>query len=120
VKFTLIYDGDLPSAGNKSKPIEASRIRNEFHDQLADLWDSHVILRQLARTARVYRNPESVFMGRPEAPGKVPDFADAVRPHNPTHEVDLCEAIQVSNIGGFIPLVRSSLYLACAVDVLFL
>jgi hypothetical protein len=52
MKFTLIYDGDLPSAGNSPKPIPASRIRNEFHYQMADLWDSHIILRELACSAR--------------------------------------------------------------------
>jgi hypothetical protein len=38
MKFTLIHDGDLASSGNKSKPEDASIIRNKFHDQLADLW----------------------------------------------------------------------------------
>ena len=52
MKFTLIYDGDLPASGNSSKPAVASSIRNQLHDQLDDLWKSHVVLRQLARTAR--------------------------------------------------------------------
>jgi hypothetical protein len=122
----LIYDGDLPSAGNKSKPMEASHIRNVFHDQLADLWDSHVILRQLARTARVWEG--TIFRGRhhEQMPTKLSDFTDPVRPPNqhsypnPPYEVDLCEPIAVPNVGGFVPLVRHSLYLACAVDLLFL
>ena len=71
MKFTLIYDGDLPSAGNKTQPVAASRIRNEFHDQLADLWTSHVILRQLARTART----QSIF----EDMGELSDIAS--NPH---------------------------------------
>jgi hypothetical protein len=53
MKFTLTYDGDLPSSGNKSTTPDVSRIRNYFHDQLVDLWDSHIVLRELARTARV-------------------------------------------------------------------
>jgi hypothetical protein len=52
MKFTLIYDGDLPASGNSSKPEAASAIRNDLHHQLADLWDGHVVFRQLARTAR--------------------------------------------------------------------
>ena len=68
MKFTLIYDGDLPSTGNSSKkPGEVARIRNCFHDQLADLWDSHIILRELERTARV---PRWTFME--EMSGKEP------------------------------------------------
>jgi hypothetical protein len=125
VKFTLIYDGDLPSAGNRSKPTEASHIRNIFHDQLADLWGSHVILRQLARTARVWEG--AVFTAtRPKTPTKLSDYTDPIRPPNrqsypnPPYEIDLCEPIAVPKVGGFVPLVRHSLYLACAVDVLFL
>ena len=53
MKFTLVYDGDLPSTGSKSRPDEAGRIRNALHDQLADLWETHIVFRQLARTARV-------------------------------------------------------------------
>jgi hypothetical protein len=73
VKFTLIYDGDLPSAGNKSKPMEASHIRNVFHDQLADLWESHVIL---ARTARVWEG--KIFGGSRlrQMPTKLSDYSD--------------------------------------------
>jgi len=118
VKFTLIYDGDLPSAGNKSKPMDASRIRNVFHDQLADLWDSHIILRQLARTARVYRNV--VVGGHGSTYKPLPDYDEPIKPPAHPYEVDLCGPITVPKVGGFIPLVRHSLYLACGVDVLFL
>jgi hypothetical protein len=118
VKFTLIFDGDLPSAGNKPRPIEASNIRNIFHDQLADLWENHVILRQLARTARVWPNVSFAAM-RPNTPKPLPDFNDPISAPQP-HEVDLCKPIEVPKVGRFIPLVRSSLYLSCAVDLLFL
>jgi hypothetical protein len=126
VKFTLIYDGDLPSAGNKSKPIEASHIRNVFHDQLADLWDSHVILRQLARTARIWEGTIYDGTRHRQMPGKLPDYTDPIRPPNrdlfpaTPYEVDLCEPIAIPNVGGFVPLVRNSLHLSCFVDVLFL
>ena len=61
----LIYEGDLP-AGDKKRVLYASKIRNELHDQLADLWESHVIMRQLARTARAAiaalgKSPSSFF-----------------------------------------------------------
>ena len=51
MKFTLIYDDDLPSS-NKPKPEYAAKIRNKLHPQLADLWQRDIILRTLARTAR--------------------------------------------------------------------
>jgi hypothetical protein len=102
MKFTLIYDGDLPASGNKSKPIAASRMRNELHHQLADLWDSHVVFRQLART-----------------PSKLPDWIDPIPPLR-QGQTDFCAPIPVPNVGSFIPIIRQSLHLACAVDILFL
>jgi hypothetical protein len=119
VKFTLIYDGDLPSAGNKPQPVPASLIRNVFHDQLADLWESHVIFRQLARTARTYPGG-SFFSDGKFPPPELPDYNEPVRPLQPG-QTDYCAPIPVSGASAsYIPIVRRSLYLAAAVDVLFL
>lgn len=118
MKFTLIYDGDLPASGNKSKPIAASRIRNEFHHQLVDLWDSHVVFRQLVRTARTY--PHGVFPSNGEyPPAELLDYKEPIEPLSPG-QTDYCAPMAVPNVGNFIPVVRNSLYLACAVDILFL
>src|ERR1700689_746274 len=47
MKFTLHYDGALPSSGNKAK-IEAKwDIRSKLHPQFKDLWMSHPALRQV-------------------------------------------------------------------------
>lgn len=122
MKFTLIYDGDLPASGNKPKPAYASAIRNEFHDQLSDLWNSHVILRQLKRTARTgkYRGA-GYFAGGPMpwSPTRLPDYNDPIPPLQ-EGQTDFCAPIAVPEVGSFIPLVRHSLYLACALDILFL
>lgn len=125
MKFTLIYDGDLP-AGDGKRAIYASKIRNEIHDQLADLWDSHVILRQLDRTARIWASQgtgnivhlQGVDWFRAE---KLPDFREPVPPVA-DGTIDLCRAIEANGIQGakFKPLIRESLNLACAVDILFL
>lgn len=118
MKFTLTYDGDLPSAGNGSKPGPVSRIRNEFHDQLADLWDSHVVFRQLARTARTSKTGAPWGSGEYNS-AELPEYKEPIRA--PYHgQIDLCAPILVPEVGSFIPVVRKSLYLACAVDVLFL
>lgn len=118
MKFTLIYDGDLPSAGNKSKAIYASRIRNELHHQLADLWENHVVFRQLARTART--QPHRLFAGsRKFPPPGLPDYSEPIPPLR-EGQTDYCAAIPVPGIGSFIPLIRNSLYLVCAIDILFL
>jgi hypothetical protein len=120
MKFTLIYDGDLPASANKPKPIPASRIRNEFHHQMADLWDSHIILRQLAATARFPRFTEwNETTGKEPPPIWDPDNIGSPLPLR-EGQIDLCAPIPVPNAGNFKPLVRRSLSLACAVDVLFL
>jgi len=153
VKFTLIFDGDLPSAGNRPQPGSASDIRNVFHDQLADFWDSHVVLRQLARTARTYPHGAYYASEKYPAPG-LPKYDEPIPPLNPG-QTDYCAPILVvsnseigfSNrrqntrtegfqriiyyqigryrplvpkVGNFIPIIRHSLHLACAVDILFL
>jgi hypothetical protein len=119
VKFTLIFDGDLPSAGNKSQPGPASVIRNVFHDQLADLWDTNVIFRQLARMARTW--PRGYSAGSSEFPSpELPDYTFE-KPELHPGQVDYCAPIPVPAAGAsFIPIVRNSLYLNCAVDILFL
>ncbi len=110
MKFTLVYDGDLP-AGDGKRAVYASRIRNELHDQMADLWDSHIILRQLARTARV---PESGHSMMAVSGMRLSEYTEPIGevPHG---FVDLCAPIR-----NYIPIVRNSLHLACAIDMLFL
>jgi len=124
MKFTLIYEGDLPASANTSKPAYVSRIRDSFHDQLADLWDSHIILRQLQRTARtrpdiVTGPPIPAGVAPPYTPSKLPDYLGPI-PKLLPGQIDFCAPIQVPNSAAYIPLVRESLHLACAVDVLFL
>jgi hypothetical protein len=122
VKFTLIYDGDLPASGSSPKPSYASNIRNAFHDQLEDLWNRDIIMRTLARTARTQQihggfwGSEKKIFTRPELPaydGPIPSLQEG--------QTNFCAPISVTGIeAAFIPLVRHSLYLACDVDILFL
>jgi hypothetical protein len=122
MKFTLIYDGDLPASANRSKTTHVSRIRDQFHDQLADLWESHIVLRQLARTARTRPNPGAGYLvGREPiwSPPVLPEYNDPIPPLMPG-QTDLCAPIQVPNSAAYLPLIRKSLNLACAVDILFL
>jgi hypothetical protein len=118
MKFTLTYDDDLPSTGNKSRPAQVSRIRNVFHDQFDDLWDSHVVLRQLARTAR---DPFKVDLGSIGEEYELPDFREPVLAPR-SGEVDLCAPIKASANSdyAYIPIVRKSLCLACGLEITFL
>jgi hypothetical protein len=122
MKFTLIYDGDLPANGSRAS--YAGQIRNALHDQLADLWDSNIVLRQLSRTARTY----PLHLGGGWLGGGPPTFSSAELPlySDPIPplmegQTDLCAPIKQPTIeGSFVPLVRHSLYLGCNIDVLFL
>jgi hypothetical protein len=118
MKFTLIYDGPLRPTGNKSRPDDASTIRNQLHDQLADLWKSNIVFRQLAHTARTSRGG-ATWAATEYAPLELPDYDDPPPPLEPGQR-DYCEPIPVPNVGSFIPAVRKSLHLACALDILFL
>jgi hypothetical protein len=114
MKFTLIYDGDLPASGNAPKPRAAADIRDIFHPQLAELWRTNLALKKLRYDARVYKRP--AHYGWSEDPHA--NF-DAEPPPLPPDMIDLTAPIEE---GGrkFIPLVRKSLGLACGINLLFL
>lgn len=48
IEFRLLYDGDLPSSGNKGHPHEKHAIRRIFHPQLRRLWSVKPTLKQWA------------------------------------------------------------------------
>jgi hypothetical protein len=121
MKFTLIYDGPLP-AGKSKRGLYAAQIRNKLHPQMRDLWDNHVIFRQLARSARTSPNPFAGYYAGKEtiwSSARLPEWNDPI-PQVQEGQTDFCALIDVPNVGHFLPIVRHSLYLACAIDILFL
>src|SRR5271166_7034586 len=80
MKFTLVYDDNLPSSGNKGQPVEASKIRNKLHDQLADLWNNHVVFRELKWTARTRGAQTYLTLLEPAQPPTLPDYLGEVPP----------------------------------------
>jgi hypothetical protein len=50
MRFHLIYSGPLSGTGNKSKPEEVAKIRDEFHPQLELLWQTYSVLKRLRQT----------------------------------------------------------------------
>jgi hypothetical protein len=123
MKFTLIYDGPLPAGQNK-RASYAAQIRNKLHPQMRDLWDNHVILRQLTHEARVnnqWMGDLALEMSGPS----LPDYS-GTPPALKEHEIDLTAPIKARGSGdygqefNFLPIVRESLYLACQLDILFL
>ena len=93
MKFTLIFDDDLPSSGNKPKPRQVAEIRNIFHDQLDELWERHVILRELARTARVPQELDYGVVQQDYSSFKLSQYNDPI-PHLKPGHLDLCAPIQ--------------------------
>ena len=121
MKFTLIYDGPLPAGKNK-RALYAAQIRNKLHPQMQDLWNHHVIFRQLARTARTIPNAGAGYLTGREivwSPSQLP-ARDYPIPPVREGQTDFCAPINVPGVGAFLPIVRSSLYLVCGIDILFL
>ena len=119
MRFRLVYSGSLRSSGNDSKPEDVRDIRDELHQQLKILWQTHTALKRLKYTAQIRRTS-----GVSNTPGwpplnfitnDPPKWAENV----PRMFADLCEPVPVGN-RKVIPLVRKSLSLACKLQVLFL
>lgn len=85
---------------------------------MRDLWDTHVIMRQLRHEARTNKERMGDLAFKTSGP-TLPNY-DGPPPPLRSHELDLCAPIVVPEIGSFLPIVRHSLYVACAVDILFL
>lgn len=113
MKFTLVWQGKLPSSGNKSKPADVARIRADLSPQLEYLWQTHPAL-QVLKDCGFINNPASRTVNL--VPGATSRY---IAEHFPGSMIDLCEPLSV---GGhkFKPLVRKSLDLSCRLDVLFL
>ena len=117
MRFRLVYNGTLRSAGNSSKGADARDIRDSFHDQLAYLWKTHRALHRLAWTARVPdKDHVGSFLGVSDSP-----FAPTGLPQYGMQKgfTDLTEDIALD--GRLVkPLVRKSLDLTCSLNILFL
>lgn len=119
MKFTLTYDGELPSTGNSSKKLAKKwDIRKHFHPQLSELTKTHPVLRDFfARGCRIPKD------GRPFEVNQTHHSIPSA-PYDPAEwenvEMwDLCEKIEVKG-RKFWPIVRESLALTCSLKILFL
>ncbi len=127
MRFTLTYDGELPSTGNKSKKLEEKwSIRKQFDPQLRQLWKVRSDLAHLKNESIVAKDGRYIMVQpHPSHPAAVGYVARADRqiingaPEVWEHEIDLCAPLQVGPT-RFLPLVRNSLALTCSLKVLFL
>jgi len=101
MKFTLVYDGDLPSSGNKPKPDAKAAIRAQLDPQLRELWEARTDLRRL----RVHRVLHTTMI-----PGPLPHHSiteipppfltpNSIAPDNP-NLIDLCPPIERKSPSG--------------------
>jgi len=113
MKLTLTFEGQLPSSGNGSKKLAKKwETRHAFHHQLSELWRVNDVLKHMAAV--------TVPLG---------GFTMIEQHHSEPHEdfarddggerLWLYEPINKHG-RNFIPLVRDSMALTCALDILFL
>jgi hypothetical protein len=130
VKFTLSYEGPLPSSGNKGKNEAKWEIRKKLESQFKDLWQSHPALRQVEDNRHFpKRGGAALVQTHHQYPGPVRrplmaevNFQDGTYDFEPsglTEIIDLCEPIERYG-AWFKPLVRESYALHCGLKIVFL
>ena len=134
VKFTLTYDGPLPSSGNRAKNDAKWEIRKKLHPQLADLWNSHPALIEIEQNGRYFPaiggatliqvhhlHPGPIhppMQTRVEGDMRIVDYGE-LSDGSPPLIVDLCEPINKHG-AWFRPLVRETFALHCGLNIRFL
>jgi hypothetical protein len=118
MKFTLTYDGSLPSSGNKPKNPDKWRIRQELHPQLKDLWATHPALRFVEDNKHFPKLGGGMLMqGHHEHPGPILPIRTTLMEER--EFINICEPINKHG-AWFRPLVRESYALHCGLKIIFL
>jgi hypothetical protein len=127
MKFTLTYDGPLPSSGSKPKNDAKWKIREKLSPQLRDLWASHPALRQVEENRHFPRTGGTTLTQVHHLhPGPIVHPRHITSSGEPVHNMfgnrdllDLCEPIHKHG-AYFRPLVRESYALHCGLTIRFL
>jgi hypothetical protein len=97
MEFRLTYEGPLQPIGNKARPKHVHAIRQRFHSQLRNFWQTEPYLKFAAHSDR--------GSGRIHPVVRLSDYL----------------AEQYERFGfNFVPLVTKDIRLYCGIDVLFL
>jgi len=119
MKFTLTYDGSLPSSGSKPKNEAKWEIRKKLDPQLRDLWNSHPALREVEGSKLFPKNGGAMMaQGHHLYPGPL-HVVTVMNVQGPPEKIDLCEPIEKHG-AWFRPLVRETYALHCGLEILFL
>lgn len=114
VKFTLTYEGRLPSSGNGAKSAAKWDIRNKLHPQLKDLWENDAALRDVESYRHWPKGGTMFFYTHHSEPSPPPPQA-----MDGEQFIDLCEPINKHGL-WFQPIVRDSFSLHCGLNITFL
>jgi hypothetical protein len=114
VKFTLTFEGRLPSSGNKAKNGAKWDIRNRLHPQLKDLWENNAALRDIELNRIWPKGGNMLFHAHHSEPPPPP-----LKQMVGDHSLDLCASIDKFGV-WFKPIVRESFALHCGLKIMFL
>lgn len=106
MKFTLMFEGHLPSNGS---PKKQQLIREYIHPQLGEMWNTHPSLKTLTKQRHVTAQSAGL-------PLNLVQDQYGNRRHL---DVDLCSPIEKRGI-SFLPIVRQELFLKCSLSIMFL
>lgn len=113
MKFRLVFNGMVPSTGNKSKPSDVARIRRDFDKQLKQLWSTHPALSVLH---------ENAFKELPSL-NLIMDPTLVTRRKKWERDPSGWEPLIPEEIVGskrYLPLVRKTLHLSSELGILFM
>lgn len=117
MKFTLTYEGELPSGGNSSRKAKKKwEIRNVFHPQLVELAGNHRTLRRALRGSII---PTNTDFGMTQRHHSDPLENEELESSNDGSRRDLYESIDIQG-KRFLPIVRESMALTCGLKITFL
>jgi hypothetical protein len=116
MRFTLTFDGELPSNGDRKEKWD---IRKQFHPQLEELWRTDHALKDAERNRIIPRNVLWSVAERYHGSDDYTNTSGWLNALSSVDKVDLCESI---TRGGrqFKPLVRETFALKCALKIVFL
>lgn len=113
MRFRITYDGELKSGNNSSRSKEKWVIRRAIHPQLAELWAVHPVIKRAKRSAIVPKEGGYFWIENLNLEDAPP------RPFEPSNSLDLLAPLSVDGC-NFARLIRSSVGLACSLDIVFM